>query len=98
MTEAIESNGSTQTGARGRRQVLVGKVISDKMDKTIIVAVERVVIHPLYRRRMKRTSKYHVHDGSNECREGDRVQIVASRPLSKLKRWRVREVLERAGS
>ncbi len=96
MTEPIEKSGATASGERGRRQVLVGKVVSDKMDKTIVVAVERVVIHPLYRRRMKKTSKYHVHDGSNECREGDRVRIVASRPLSKLKRWRVGEVLERA--
>ncbi len=81
---------------RGRQQALVGKVVSDKMDKTVVVAVEKVVVHPLYRRRMKKTSKYHAHDDANSCREGDRVRIVASRPLSKLKRWRVREILERA--
>ena len=95
MTEPMTSSETTHD-QRGRRQVLVGKVVSDKMHQTVIVAVERVVIHPLYRRRMKKTSKYHVHDAKNECREGDRVQIVASRPLSKLKRWRLREVLERA--
>ncbi len=86
---------ATQT-ERKQRQTLVGKVVSDKMDKTVVVAVERVVLHPLYRRRMKKTSTYHAHDAGNTCREGDRVQIVATRPLSKLKRWRVREVLQKA--
>jgi len=81
---------------RGRRQVLTGKVISDKMDQTVIVTVQHTVMHRLYRRAMKRTSKFYAHDATNECREGDRVQIVASRPLSKLKRWRVREILHRA--
>jgi len=80
---------------RGRRQVMVGKVVSDKMDQTVVVAVEHTRVHPLYRRAMKRTSKFYAHDAKNECRDGDRVQIVASRPLSKLKRWRVREILER---
>lgn len=80
---------------RGRRQVLVGQVVSDKMDQTVVVAVQHTRVHPLYRRAMKRTSKFYAHDPKNECRDGDRVQIVASRPLSKLKRWRVREILER---
>jgi small subunit ribosomal protein S17 len=84
-----------QTG-RGRRQVLVGEVVSDKMDKTVVVKVEYTLVHPLYHRAMKRTSKFYAHDAGNECRQGDRVQIVASRPLSKQKRWRVREILERA--
>jgi len=82
---------------RGRQQTLVGKVVSDKMDKTVIVTVEHTVMHRLYRRAMKRTSKFYVHDPANECKAGDRVQIVASRPLSKQKRWRVREILSRAG-
>jgi small subunit ribosomal protein S17 len=85
-----------QQRERGRRQVLIGKVVSDKMDKTVIVAVQHTRVHPLYRRAIKRTSKFYAHDAGNQCRQGDRVQIVASRPLSKQKRWRVREILDRA--
>ncbi|MDA8020828.1 MAG: 30S ribosomal protein S17 [Thermoanaerobaculia bacterium] len=81
---------------RGRRQVLTGTVVSDKQDKTVTVAVQTTVLHPLYHRFMKRTSKYAAHDEANECREGDRVVIVQSRPLSKRKRWRVRDIVERA--
>jgi len=81
---------------RGRRQVLTGTVVGDKMDKTVIVAVERTVMHRLYRRYVKRTSKFAVHDERNECRVGDRVMIVSIRPLSKRKRWRVRTIVERA--
>lgn len=85
-----------QQEQRGRRQVLTGTVVSDKMDKTIVVKVERTVMHRLYHRYMKRTSKFTAHDESNECRTGDRVTIVQSRPLSKRKRWRVREIVESA--
>ncbi len=81
---------------RGRRQVLTGTVVSDKMDKTIVVKVERTVMHRLYQRYVKRTSKFTAHDEANECRTGDRVTITASRPLSKRKRWRVKEIVERA--
>lgn len=81
---------------RGRSQVLTGTVVGDKMDKTVIVAVERTVMHRLYRRYVKRTSKFAAHDERNECRIGDRVLIVSSRPLSKRKRWRVRTIVERA--
>ena len=81
---------------QGRRQGLTGTVVSDKMDKTVTVAVERTYMHRLYQRYVKRTSKYAAHDADNECRVGDRVQIVSCRPLSKRKRWRVREILERA--
>ncbi len=81
---------------RGRNQVLTGTVVGDKMDKTVIVAVERTVMHRLYRRYVKRTSKFAAHDERNECRIGDRVLIVSSRPLSKRKRWRVRSIVERA--
>lgn len=81
---------------RGRRQVLTGIVVSDKMDKTIVVKVERTVVHRLYHRYQKRTSKFTAHDEKNECRLGDRVVIVSSRPLSKRKRWRLREIVERA--
>lgn len=84
------------TQASGRRQVKVGTVLSDKMDKTVVVKVENTVVHPLYHRYMKKTSKFHAHDEANECRTGDTVEIVSSRPLSKRKRWRVREILKRA--
>ncbi len=81
---------------KARRQTKVGKVVGGaKMDKTVIVAVSRAFMDPLYKRHVKRTSKFYAHDEENECREGDRVQIVASRPLSALKRWRVRKVLRK---
>jgi len=86
----------TSEQRESRRQALIGTVVSDKMDKTVTVAVERTFMHRLYRRYMKRTSKFAAHDEGNECRIGDRVHIVATRPLSKRKRWRVREILERA--
>lgn len=76
----------------------VGTVLSDKMDKTIVVSVERPVMHHLYQRSMKRSSKFVAHDEANECREGDLVSLVSSRPLSKRKRWRVAEILKRAQS
>jgi small subunit ribosomal protein S17 len=81
---------------RGQRQVKVGRVTSDKMDKTVTVEVEKVVTHPLYQRAMKRTSTFHAHDEKNECKTGDVVSIVSCRPLSKTKRWQVREILNRA--
>lgn len=81
---------------RGRRQVLSGTVVSDKMDKTITVEVERTVMHPLYKRFVKKTKRYAAHDETNEANAGDRVVIVSSRPLSKRKRWRLREIVERA--
>ena len=81
---------------RGRRQTMVGQVVSDKMESTVVVAVQNTVVHPLYRRQMKKTSKFYAHDAENQCREGDRVRIVSVRPLSRLKRWRVAEILERA--
>lgn len=84
------------TSARGRRQVLVGTVVSNKMERTVVVTVESTIVHELYHRRMKRTSKFYAHDETNACRVGDRVRIEASRPLSRLKRWRVAEVLARA--
>lgn len=97
-TELANTAAETPEGAteRGRRQVLIGSVVSDKMDKTIVVAVKRTVMHRLYQRYMKRTSKFVAHDENNECRIGDRVSIVSSRPLSKRKRWRLREIIERA--
>lgn len=80
---------------RGRRQTMVGTVVSDKMDKTVVVEVEKTVMHRLYRRYIKRRQKYYAHDENNDCSVGDRVEIAASRPLSKQKRWRLQRVLER---
>jgi small subunit ribosomal protein S17 len=81
---------------RARRQTLSGRVVSDKMDKTVVVAVERTVVHGLYQRYLRRTSKFHAHDESNQCKVGDQVVIVSCRPMSRTKRWRVSEVLKRA--
>lgn len=82
-------------GQEPRRQMKVGRVVSDKMDKTVIVAVEYTRQHPLYKKAMKRTSKFAAHDENNECKIGDVVRIEESRPLSKTKRWMVREVIQR---
>jgi small subunit ribosomal protein S17 len=78
------------------RKTLVGKVTSDKMDKTITVAVENNVKHPLYGKIIKRTYKLHAHDEKNECNIGDRVRVMETRPLSKSKRWRLVEIVEKA--
>ena len=76
-----------------RRRTKVGTVVSDKMNKTVVVAVESITRHRLYGRSLKRTKKYHAHDEENGCKLGDRVVISETRPLSRTKRWRVREVL-----
>ena len=81
---------------RNLRKTRTGKVISDKMDKTIVVAVEDHVKHPLYNKRVKRTKKYKAHDEMNMCNIGDRVRIMETRPLSKDKRWRLVEIISRA--
>ena len=80
---------------RGRRQTMVGTVVSDKMDKTVVVEVEKTVMHRLYRRYVKRRRKYYAHDENNECGIGDRVEIAASRPLSRQKRWRLQRIVEK---
>jgi small subunit ribosomal protein S17 len=90
-----ESN-AQESKATGQRKVRTGKVVSGKMDKTVVVAVQRLVKHPLYKKYIKRTSKMYAHDEKNDAREGDTVRIVETRPLSKLKRWRVQAVLVRA--
>lgn len=88
---------ATEATARlTRRKTRVGTVVSDKMQKTVVVAVETIKEHPLYGRRIRRTRRYKAHDEENACREGDRVRIEETRPLSKEKRWRVVEILERA--
>jgi small subunit ribosomal protein S17 len=81
---------------RGTRKQLIGTVVSDKMDKTVTVRVERLVQHPLYHKRLRRRSGFAAHDERNECRTGDQVLIIESRPLSKMKRWRVSKVLQKA--
>lgn len=82
--------------SRAERKVRVGTVVSDKMDKTVVVTVERLEAHPLYGRRVKQTRRLKAHDEENKCRVGDRVRVVETRPLSRDKRWRVAEILERA--
>jgi len=96
MVETSEEQAQAAAVARGRQQVKVGRVVSNKMNKTVIVAVEKTVTHRLYHRGLKKTSKFAAHDEENRCTVGDVVEIVSSRPLSKTKRWRVREVLQRA--
>ncbi len=81
---------------RNLRKTRVGKVVSDKMDKTIVVAIEDNVKHPLYKKIIKNTVKFKAHDENNECRVGDRVLVMETRPLSKDKRWRVVEIVEKA--
>ncbi|GAB6178895.1 30S ribosomal protein S17 [Desulfotomaculum defluvii] len=81
---------------RNMRKTRQGKVVSDKMDKTIVVAVEDRVRHPLYNRTIRKTTKFKAHDEENSCRIGDTVRIMETRPLSKDKRWRLIEILERA--
>ena len=84
------------TQDRSRRKVREGIVISDKMDKTLVVQVRHLVQHPLYKRVMKRTSNFKVHDELNACHVGDKVRIMETRPLSKEKCWRVMEIVEKA--
>ncbi|MCI6926831.1 MULTISPECIES: 30S ribosomal protein S17 [Butyricicoccus] len=81
---------------RAFRKTRVGKVVSDKMDKTIVVAIADSVQHPLYKKIIKRTYKLKAHDENNECRVGDTVRVMETRPLSKDKRWRLVEVIEKA--
>ena len=78
------------------RKTRVGRVVSDKMDKTIVVAIEDRVAHPLYKKIIKRTYKLKAHDEKNECGIGDRVKVMETRPLSKDKRWRLVEIIEKA--
>jgi len=98
-TETTETTTATSTAQpkpyRGKRKVRIGRVVSDKMDKTVVVAVMRSFRHPLYGKTIRRTKKYMAHDERNECRVGDLVEIVETRPLSRHKRWRVRAILER---
>lgn len=86
----------SETMKRGYRKVRVGVVVSDKMDKTAVVKVERRVPHPQFGKIVTRSSKFYVHDEKNELKVGDKVKITETRPMSALKRWRLSAVLERA--
>ncbi len=81
---------------RGMRRQLIGVVISDKMDKTAVVLVERLVKHSSYHKYIKRQNRFAAHDENNSCRIGDKVRIIESRPLSKTKRWRINKIIEKA--
>ena len=81
---------------RGLRKVRTGKVVSDKMDKTIVVAIEYSIKHPLYKKVVRKTYKLKAHDENNQCTIGDKVKVMETRPLSKGKRWRVVEIVEKA--
>ena len=81
---------------RNLRKVMIGTVVSDKMDKTVVVAVETSVRHKVYKKTVKRTNKLKAHDEENACKVGDKVKVMETRPLSKDKRWRVVEIVEKA--
>jgi len=83
-------------GKTGKRKTLAGVVSSDKMDKTVVVMVNRLVLHPVYKKYIRKKKKVKAHDERDECRIGDKVLLIETRPLSKQKRWRVKEILERA--
>ena len=95
-TNQLENTSRIKEVRRNLRKTRVGKVVSDKMDKTIVVAIEDNVKHPLYKKIVKRTYKLKAHDENNECNIGDRVKVMETRPLSKDKRWRLVEIIEKA--
>ena len=84
------------TEERALRKTRVGEVVSNKMDKTVVVAIQDNVVHPMYGKIIKRTLKVHAHDENNECGIGDKVSIMETRPLSKTKRWRIVSIIEKA--
>jgi small subunit ribosomal protein S17 len=88
--------GSAQTATRSSRKTRVGVVVSDKMDKTVVVSIERRVQHPVYGKMVRRTKRLKAHDERNDAKTGDTVRIMETRPLSKDKRWRLVEIVERA--
>jgi len=94
MTEKVEAQGVPER--KPLVATLVGRVVSDKMNKTVTVLVERRVKHPLYGKVVTRSAKYHAHDENNECKQGDLVEIVATRKLSRTKAWRVSKLLQKA--
>ena len=98
LVEAAEADATEKAEPKGRnfRKTRVGMVISDKMDKTIVVKIEDRVKHPLYKKIVKQTYKLKAHDEDNQCGVGDKVKVMETRPLSKDKRWRMVEILEKA--
>jgi small subunit ribosomal protein S17 len=96
MTATAETNEQSGAAQQPMRTQKVGRVVSDKMDKSVVVAVDYVRRHPIYHKRIRRTSKFIAHDEQNQCKIGDIVRIEETRPMSKRKRWIVREVMERA--
>ena len=90
------TTGTTESTPRNRRKVRVGKVVSDRMKKTIVVSIERLVKHPTYGRYVRKRTKFKVHDEKNECRVGDTIRFMETRPMSKDKRWRFVGFVERA--
>src|SRR5438046_10742038 len=92
--QGVTSTQQVATPKKGRRQQRVGRVVSNKMDKTIVVVVETLKKHRIYKRTYKQTKRFYVHDEQNICQIGDLVRIVESRPLSKMKRWRLVEVVK----
>lgn len=96
VQEVAENTGAEGAHQQPARQQKVGRVVSDKMEKSCVVAVDYVRRHPLYHKRITLTSKFMAHDENNTCKEGDLVRIEETRPISKRKRWIVREVVERA--
>jgi small subunit ribosomal protein S17 len=94
MTEKVEAQGVPER--KPLIAALVGRVVSDRMNKTVTVLVERRVKHPLYGKVVTRSAKYHAHDEANECKQGDLVEIVATRKLSRTKAWRVSKLLQKA--
>jgi small subunit ribosomal protein S17 len=95
MTTETQKAPTAEQEQRGERTVLTGKVTSAKMEKTIVVEVQRLVQHPKYRRVVRISKKFYAHDETRQAKPGDTVRIVASRPLSKLKRWRLKEIVTR---
>jgi small subunit ribosomal protein S17 len=93
MADAKKPAASTE---QGRRNIKIGYVVSTKMDKTIVVKVDMLKAHPLYRRTIKRSKKFYAHDEKNSCRVGDVVRIIETRPMSKLKRWNLDEVIQKS--
>jgi small subunit ribosomal protein S17 len=94
-TNLSESNSDVTPVKRSRRKTRIGKVVSNKMDKSIIVAVERKIMHPLYKKYFRKTAKFMAHDQNNTANIGDLVKIMETRPLSARKRWRLVEIIER---
>lgn len=95
-SDVVGEQTAMTAGGEERSRTLVGEVVSDRMQKTIIVLIERTVKHPLYKKYVKRSTKLHAHDENNECKIGDLVSIEQCRPLSKTKAWRLNRIIERA--